>query len=183
MGRRRPRVEPRRVIFVGTEGRSDRPFVKFLQHCCDEAGLHVHLRVEPGSGGGSVAVVRAAARSLKHLGRKDIGAKLVLLDRDRVTQDEKEGHDAQAEAAEAHLEIIFQEPNLEGVLLRLHEGHEKSRRIHASHTERALRKLWPDYDKSSLTADRLRRRFTVSDVRRAAEHDPQLRRLLEILGL
>ena len=183
MGRRRALVEPRRVIFVGTEGRSDRSFVQFLQHCCDEARLHVHLHVEPGSGGGSVAVVRNAARSLKHLGRKDIGAKLVLLDLDRVTQDEKEGHAAQAEAAKAHLEIIFQEPNLEGVLLRLYEGHEKSRRIPASRTERALRKLWPDYDKSSLTADRLRQRFTVSDVRRAAAHDQQLGRLLEILEL
>ena len=152
MGRRRPRIEPRRVIFVGTEGRSDRSFVQFLQHCCEEAGLRVHLRVEPGSGGGSVAVVRNAARSLKRrFGREDIGAKLVLLDRDRVTQDEQEGHDAQAEATEAHLEIIFQEPNLEGVLLRLHEGHE-TRPLWASDTKRALRKLWPDYDKSSLTA-------------------------------
>lgn len=182
MGRRRPRVEPRRVIFVGTEGRSDRPFVQFLQRCCDEAGRHVHVRVKPGSGGGSVAVVRAAACALKRLGREDISAKLVLLDRDRVEQDEKEGHDAQAEAAKASLEIIFQEPNLEGVLLRLHEGHER-RRIRASDTKRALEKLWRDYSKSSLTADRLSRRFTVSDVRRAAEHDPQLRRLLDILGL
>lgn len=182
MGRRRPRVEPRRVIFVGTEGRSDRPFVQFLQRCCDVAGLHVHVHVKPGSGGGSVAVVRAAACALKRLGREDISAKLVLLDRDRVTQDEKEGHDARAEAAKASLEIIFQEPNLEGVLLRLHKGHER-RWIRASDTKRALEKLWPDYSKSSLTADRLSRRFTVSDVRRAAEHDSQLRRLLAILGL
>ena len=106
----------------------------------------------------------------------------MLLDRDRVTQDEKEGHDAQAEAAKAHLEIIFQEPNLEGVLLSLHEGRERQQ-TRAADTKRALRKLWPDYSKSSLTADRLSRRFTVSDVRRAAEHDSQLRRLLDILGL
>ena len=182
MGRGRPPVEPRRVIFIGTEGRSDRSFVRFLRHCCDEVGLHVHLRVEPGSGGGSVAVVRAAARSLKRLARKDISAKLVLLDRDRVTQNEKEGHDAQAEASKAHLEIIFQKPNLEGVLLRLHEGHE-SRQVQASDTKRELQKLWRDYDKSSLTAEQLSQRFTISHVRRAAEHDRQLRRLLEILGL
>ena len=182
MGSGRPPFEPRRVIFIGTEGRSDRSFVQLLRHCCDEAGLHVHVRVEPGSGGGSVAVVRAAARSLKRFGREDISAKVVLLDRDRVTRNEKEGHDAQAEAAKAHLEIIFQKPNLEGVLLRLYEGHE-SRRVQASDTKRELQKLWRDYDKSSLTAEQLSQRFTVSDVRRAAKHDRQLRRLLEILGL
>ena len=182
MGRRGPRIEPRRVIFIGTEGRSERAFVQFLQRCCDEAGLRMHLRVKSGSGGGSVAVIRDAALYLKRLGREDIGAKLVLLDRDRVVQDEREGRDARAEASKAKLEIIFQDPNLEGVLLRLREGRE-SRQIVASSVKTALRKIWPQYNKSGLTADQLRQRFTVSDVQRAARHDEQLARLLEILGL
>ena len=110
MGRRGPRIEPRRVIFIGTEGRSERAFVRFLQRCCDEAGLRMHLRVKSGSGGGSVAVIRDAARYLKRLGREDIGAKLVLLDRDRVTRDQREGRDVRAEASKAKLEIIFQDP-------------------------------------------------------------------------
>lgn len=182
MGRRGPRIEPRRVIFIGTEGRSERAFVQFLQRCCDEAGLRVHLHVKSGSGGGSVAVIRDAARYLKRLGREDIGAKLVLLDRDRVVQDEREGRDARAEASKSKLEIIFQDPNLEGVLLRLHKGRE-SRQIVASSAKIELRKMWPGYDKSSLTADRLRQRFAAADVRRTARYDEQLARLLGILGL
>lgn len=182
MGRRGPRIEPRQVIFIGTEGRSERAFVQFLQRCCEEAELRVHLPVKSGSGGGSVAVIRDAARYLKRLGREDIGAELVLLDRDRIVQDEREGRDARAEASKAKLEIIFQDPNLEGVLLRLHKGQE-SRQIVAPSAKIELRKMWLGYDKSALTADRLRQRFSSADVRRAARYDEQLARLLEILGL
>ena len=180
MGRRGPRIEPRRVICIGTEGRSERAFVRFLQRCCEEAGLHVHLRVKSGRGGGSVAVIRDAARYLKHLGKEDIGAELVLLDRDRVVQDEREGRDARAEASKAKLEIFFR--TREGVLLRLHKGQE-SRQMVASSAKIELRKMWPGYDKSALTADRLRQRFSSADVRRATRYDEQLARLLEILGL
>ena len=39
MPRRRP-VEPRRVIFIGVEGKNDQSFVRFLQFCCNGKGLH-----------------------------------------------------------------------------------------------------------------------------------------------
>lgn len=39
---RRRSVEPRRVIFIGVEGKSDQAFARFLGHCCQEAGLHLH---------------------------------------------------------------------------------------------------------------------------------------------
>ncbi len=90
--------------------------------------------------------------------------------------------DAQAVASRSKLEIIFQNPNLEGLLLRLHQGHE-SRAIAAGESMAELRKVWPEYSKSLLTADQMKPRFTVSDLRRAARYDKGLRRLLEILGL
>ena len=184
MPRRRPiPVEPRRVIFIGVEGKNDRAFARFLQFCCDGEGLHLHLNVTTGSGGDSVSVVKEAARRLtRHLDRRDISHSLVLLDRDRYAQDVQAGRDAQAVASKSKLEIIFQNPNLEGLLLRLHQGHE-SREIVAGESMAELRKVWPEYRKSSLTADQLNRRFTVSDLRRAARYDEGLRRLLEILGL
>lgn len=182
MPRRRP-VAPRRVIFIGVEGKSDQSFARFLQFCCDGEGLHLHLNVKTASGGDSVAVVREAARRLKrHPGRGDISHSLVLLDRDRHPQDVKAGRDAQAVASTAKLEIIFQNPNLEGLLLRLHRGYE-SRAIVAEDSMAELRKVWPEYSKSSLTADQLKLRFSVYDLRRAAQHDKELRRLLDVLGL
>ena len=144
MPRRRPiPVEPRRVIFIGVEGKNDRAFARFLQFCCDGEGLHLHLNVTTGSGGDSVSVVKEAARRLtRHLDRRDISHSLVLLDRDRYAQDVQAGRDAQAVASKSKLEIIFQNPNLEGLLLRLHQGHE-SREIVAGESMASFARFGP----------------------------------------
>ena len=178
---RRYRVESRRVIFIGVEGVSDRAFVRFLQNCCDEKALHLHLNTKPADGGDSVVVVEEAVRYLnRHPGRQDISARLVLLDSDRINQDKQAGRDAQSVASKEKLKLIFLHPNLEGLLLRLHEGYENRRIVNNAETE--LRKVWPEYSKQ-LTADELSRRFTLSDLQRAAQYDTELKRLLKILGL
>ena len=180
-GRRRP-VRPRHSFFIAGEGQSERPFARFLQHLCDEAGLHVHLNIKPQDGGGSVAVVEQAGRWLKrNRSRREYRARLVLLDRDRIEVEPQEGIRAQAVAARYELEIVFQDPNLEGLLVRLHKGQEQ-RKIRAPDSESELRKVWPEYQKPP-TAEQLRQRFTLDDVRRAATHDQYLRKLLEVLGL
>ncbi len=105
----------------------------------------------------------------------------MLLDRDRIEAEPREGIQARSVAARYKLEIVFQDPNLEGLLVRLHTGQEQ-RRIAASDSESELRKLWPAYQKPP-TAEQLRQRFTLDDVRRAAVHDQNLRKLLEVIGL
>ena len=175
-------VRPRRSFFIAGEGQSERPFARFLQHLCDEAGLHVHLDVKPQDGGGSVTVIEQAGRWLKrNRSRREYAVRLVLLDRDRIEAEPREGVLAQAAAARHKLEIVFQDPNLEGLLVRLHTGQEQ-RKIRASDSESELRKLWPEYQKPP-TAEQLRQRFTLDDVRRAAVHDQHLQMLLEVLGL
>ena len=180
-GRRRS-VQPRRSFFIAGEGQSERPFARFLQHLCDEIDLHVHLDIRPQDGGGSVAVIEQAGRWLKkNRSRRDYRARLVLLDRDRVTEDPQEGDKAEQAAKRYGFEIVFQAPNLEGLLVRLHEGQEQ-RKIRAAYSRSELRKLWPEYQKPP-TAEQLRQRFTLDDVRRVAAHDPHLRKLLEVIGL
>lgn len=182
MRRRVRQVEPRRIVFVGVEGESERAFVRFLARCCEEAGLHLHLDVRPGNGGDSVSVVEEARRRLeKHPARNEIGDRIVLLDRDRIRQDLEAGRDARALASRWNIELIFQEPNLEGLLLRLHRAREQ-RRVAPGDTMKELRKIWPEYRKPPA-ADQLRRRFDLSALRRAAEYDRELGRLLTILGL
>ena len=180
---RRPRsVKPRRVIFIGVEGESDRAFVRFLERCCEREGQRLHLMVKPGGGGDSVTVVEEAGRHLaRHSEKRGIRARLVLLDRDRIPQDLKAGRDAQAAASRWNLKIIFQDPNLEGLLFRLHPEREQ-RKIAAGDALTELQKVWPEYRKPP-TADQLSRRFDLSDVRRAARHDEELQKLLEVLGL
>ena len=168
--RRLRRIERRRAIYIGVEGDSDRALVGFLQWCCDEAGLHVYLYIRPGTGGDSYAIVEHARRRLeRHAGRNEFRHRLVLLDRDRVKQDRLAGRDAPALAAKAGFEIIYQEPNLEGLLVRLH-GNQEQRRVAAASAEEELRRLWPEYRKPP-TVDQLKQRFKLADVRRAAQYD------------
>ena len=180
--RRRRRVPPRTIIFIGCEGKSERAFVRFLADLCHDGGLHLHLDARPGNGGDSVFVVREARRHLeKHPDRKSIKHSFVLLDRDRIAQDVKAGRDACAVASRWKIEIMFLDPNLEGLLLRLHPGQER-RSIAPGDALKELRKVWPEYRKPP-TAAQLRQRFDLSALRRAARHDQELQRLLAILGL
>ena len=143
----------------------------------------MYLDASPCSGGDSLEVVSETARRLRrHPDRREIAARLVLLDSDRMQADQDARRDAQVEAERRGLEAVLIEPNLEGLLVRLHEGYE-ARRVPARDAEKQLRKLWSSYSKSSLTGDRLRQRFSLGDLERAARHDKELRKLLNVLGL
>lgn len=176
---RRPSVKPRRAIFIGVEGISDRAFVRFLDRCCERKGLHVHLDVKPAGGGDSVTVVEASAHYISR--RSGYSEQLVLLDNDRIEQDKKAGRNAEVVASANKFEIILLNPNLEGLLLKLHPGHER-RQVGSQDALKELKKVWPEYSKPP-TADQLDQRFGVSDLLRVAQHDEHLQRLLEILGL
>lgn len=176
---RRPSVKPRRAIFIGVEGISDRAFVRFLDRCCERKGLHVHLDVKPAGGGDSVTVVEASAHYISR--RSGYSEQLVLLDNDRIEQDKKAGRNAEVVASANKFEIILLNPNLEGLLLKLHPGHER-RQVGSQDALKELKKVWPEYSKPP-TADQLDQRFGVSDLLRVAQHDVHLQRLLEILGL
>ena len=180
---RRPgRVQRRRVVFIGVEGKSDRAFARFLGGVCEDAGLHLHLDVKPASGGDSVAVVEETGRRLRrHPDPRSISERLVLLDSDRIEADKVAGRDARFVARERGLEVVLMTPNLEGLLCRLYDGRE-THAIAPRDAERQLRALWPGYHKGSLRADQLQRRFTLTDLGRAARFDKELRRLLGVLG-
>ena len=144
--------------------------------------MHLHLNVGLGNGGDSVVVVEEAARYLnRHSERRGIKDRLVLLDSDRIRQDKQAGLDAQSVASKKNLKLIFLRPNLEGLLLRLHKGHESRKIVNNAMAE--LKKVWPQYSKKQLTADQLKQRFALSNLQRAAQYDNELKRLLEILGL
>ena len=142
----------------------------------------MHLDIRPGNGGDSLAVVEEARRYLsRHAASRQYKHALVLLDRDRIDEDRAVGRDAVALAARSGLKIIYQDPNLEGVLLRLHVGNEQ-RTVDATRAETELRRAWPEYRKPP-TVEQLKRRFTLSDVQRAARYDQELQKFLVLLSL
>jgi len=182
MKRRLPTFKPRRPVFVAVEGKSEQAFVKFLQHLCDEHGRSLSLICAKGSGGDTVTIVREAHRSLKRRrGRIQFKDRLVLLDQDRVDADLQAGLDAKAIASELGFEIIYQTPDLEGLLIRFHPGSEQKSVARGTEGER-LRRLWREYSKPP-TAHQLIRKFELDDLRRAARYDEELKRLLDVIGL
>lgn len=165
---------------MAVEGPSDEAFVKFLQGCCERAGVHVHLSASVAQGGDSLAVVEHAARQVaRSSARSQFAARLVLLDADRTERDRQARRDATAAARRAGLQIVYVQPNLEGLLLRLHPGHER-RRVVARDAMSELRRLWDGYRKPP-TAVQLKRRFALKDLTRAARHDGELQKLLQVV--
>ena len=181
MRRRRP-VEPRRVVFIGVEGESERAFIRFVERCCRDEGLHLSVSIKLTRGGDSVSVVDEAGRHLaRREGTREIENRLVLLDKDRIEEDQKAGRDARAAAAKWDLQLIFQHPLHEGLLLRAASG-TRAAQGQGTGALKELRRVWPDYRKP-VTANDLTRRFSLSDLRQAARYDAELRRLLAVLGL
>ena len=170
------------MVFVGGEGPSERAFLRFLQQCCNEAELNVHLKSWEGSGGDSLSVVRDMSRYLRRQQfTPEVETKLVLLDEDRIDEDNRNGRDARSFARQSGIGIVLQTPNLEGVLLRLHRNNEQ-RVVTAHEAERELKRVWQSYKKPPSSSE-LSKRFSVADLRRAARYDPELRRLLITIGL
>ena len=175
-GRRIPR---RRRIFVGAEGESERAFAAWLQRLCDAEVRRLHLEIFVAGGGDGVSVAERCAKAIRK--NKPHDKRLVLLDSDRLAEDRRKGRDPAPVAAGAGIELVLLEPNLEGLILRLHEGWE-TRKPAPGSVESDLKKLWLGYRKPP-SADDLESRFGVDDLRRAARYDEYLRTLLKALEL
>lgn len=181
MARRRT-VPKRRRIFIGAEGESERSLAKWLSDLCEKVDLHVHLDIRVCGGGDGFRVVEYSVEQYRQ--RKAHGpytAALVLLDADRIEGDRLRGRDPLTALGNEKLNLIYLKPNMEGLLCRLHRGHE-SRFESAPEVKRLIKQLWPEYAKPT-SAEVLLRRFESSDLRRVARHDADLRRTLELLGL
>ena len=176
-------IKNRRRIFVGVEGKSEKSFVAWIQNLCDEAELRVHLDIWVAGGGDTKNILNLSIKRMNRL-KEDKGnfdAALILIDHDRLENDLATDQDLAALIKSKDIEIIWQKPNLEGVLFRLHEGNE-NRIVTATDAKGKLIKLWPDYSKKVTVVD-IEKRFSVHDLKRAPKFDKQLQNIVSILNL
>lgn len=180
-------TRPQRVrIFFAFEGESERAFGAWLKELCDEHHLNVHLdRPRRMSGGDPLDLVQ---RALKARQRSKEGAGLghrqscLLIDTDRLDDGSVRSREAIALAEKKNLVLIRQRPCFEAVLLRLHEGCENKVPANTKKAVHNLQQVWPDYQKPP-TRQQLAGRFTFAHLRRLAAVEPEIARLLAILGL
>ncbi len=180
---RRPRPDRAQLTryFVGTEGLGERALVRWIESLCVDAGHKIFFDVPGiGPGGGStLTVVQRTLTNRNHSRRGPYARTLVFLDEDRRTFD---GPAAEVLARRERMHLVWQTPNIEGLLLRLFPGQE-SRQPPADQTSRELIRYWPNYKKNEIAATDLKERFTLSDLHRAARFDNSLSMLLRELGL
>ena len=172
----------RRRFFVACEGESEESFIKWISGLAEARNLNLHLHPVNLEGGGFRKMLEQAvmreARERKQNG--PFRGRFLLLDADRVADDPWSIEKLRTEAGQNGFTTILQQPNFEGVLLRMHEGCERDFLCKAA-TESRLKSRWPHYRKA-MDALELARKFNLEDLLRAGRADPFLAELLKRLG-
>jgi hypothetical protein len=185
MSRGRPSLSPRVPIFVGCEGESERSYVRLLTTLIMQQQLLVHLDAVVLGGGDPCAIVERAVQRLDERKRKrgsQYHANFVLLDADRLGQSADRDARLVVLANNAGLQLVWQSPCHEGLLLRHIENCVTLRPPTSALAEAQLCQRWPEYEKA-LTATQIANRIDLAAVRRAATVEPDLKRFLQSIGL
>ncbi len=175
------RYSVRTRFFVAVEGESERSFLTWLQSLPD-LRLRIHLDSCVLGGGGYKSMLNNAIREHERR-RRALGSfknRCLIVDSDRATQGDWPIDQLKREAAKAKFIACVQNPNHEGLLLRMLPGMERESSDAAS-AEAKLRSRWPVYKKPA-SANELGRQFCRDDLLRAASLDKDLRTFLELIG-
>jgi hypothetical protein len=176
-------IPQRKRIFIASEGESEQSFVKWLQQLSDQQELHIHLDCQTLEGGGYKTMLERSVRERKRKERYRAKFSILLVDSDRAER----GDDGwtlsrlEQQASNQNIKICVQNPNLEGILLRMLPNNERLQPIGAkAHSQ--LCQAWPDYQKP-VDARTLAAKFCLDDLLRVAKVDAQLCWLLTTIGL
>lgn len=169
-------------FFFSVEGEGEQSVVKWLQELSDQNGLHVHLDCEVLKGGGYKTMLEGAIRYRKRKERQKAKSSILLVDGDRAERDDAWSiTQLKLEASRHKIAVYVQNPNLEGLLLRLMPGKE-SLQPDRSNVQALLRSAWPAYKKPA-DARTLAGKFKLADLLRVAKMDSELCWLLTTIGL
>lgn len=183
MSRRRPRIRPRRPIFLGCEGLSELGYGALLDRLAREVAtvhLHIHSEILQPGAGDPLALVQRGIERIANIEKRRVPfvVKAVLLDRGSAQKNAAAARYARQNGIH---HVIWQEPDHEGFLLRHLPGcHD--RRPPRGASLAAIQQEWPGYEKG-MSAQALARRIDLDRVRAACAVEPDLRPFLQRLGL
>lgn len=173
----------REKIYLPVEGESEQSLVKLLQQFCDQKNAHKHLDCQVLKGGGYKTMLKKAVHEQKKHNRKRAKKSILFVDGDRADfNDDSWTIDIlRQKALKDNINVYVQNPNLEGVFLRILLG-KKQKLPKNSNIKAQLLAIWPTY-KKPVDATTLARKFTLKDFLYIAESDKELRYLLDQIGL
>jgi hypothetical protein len=178
MSKRRQIIPQRTPVFLGCEGESEQAYGQLLNDLLRIAGRPVHIEVvtlNPGAGD-PLARLRRAEQEItrRQQRRSEFRIKAILMDSDQIANDRPRYQAAEQLARALGIQIIWQEPCHEAVLLRHLQGCTQHRPPRQRDAEIALKRAWPDYDKP-MTKSQLSRRIARDAIERVAAVEPSLR--------
>jgi hypothetical protein len=157
-----------------------------LSRIADEHGLHLAPQIvllRPG-GGDPLALVQLAIAKIREDERKrgSFSIKAVLLDQDKLGQTPERDQVLYVEAARSNLQLIWQGPCHEALLLRHLPGCQNLRPATTLLAQQELMRRWPEYRKP-MSAIRLASRIGFDEVTAACGAEPSLCDFLRQCGL
>jgi hypothetical protein len=184
--RRRHRIRPLRLrIFFGCEGESEQSYGTMLHKLIEDQGrLHIDaIPLQPG-GGDPLAIVERALLLIQRRER-EYGARYahraVLLDHDKIDNCPSRDQQIQAHIVAGKIQLIWQYPCHEALLLRHIPGCHALRPLLPADAFQKLLSYWPDYRKGVPTAY-LQQRLSIDDLRRACTVESELSAFLNTIG-
>jgi hypothetical protein len=176
----------RTLYFVGCEGDSEQAYLALLNKLAEERGLYIGIhgdRLNPGAGD-PLELVKKAIQRLEDRRRRSTKYRYtaVFLDADTREQHSERARQALLMARDADIQLVWQTPNPEAVLLRNLDGCQDLR-PDATQSLAELKKRWPEYDKSGISAHRLSLRIGYQQVVQAANVEHELGTFLRRIGL
>jgi len=186
MRRRHATIPPRRRVFLGCEGESEQGYGALLSRIADEHGLHLAPQIvllRPG-GGDPLALVQLAVAKIREDERKrgSFSIKAVLLDQDKLGQTPERDRLLYEEATQSNLQLIWQGPCHEALLLRHLPGCQNLRPATTLLAQQELMRRWPEYRKP-MSAMRLASRIGFDELIAACGVEPSLCDFLRQCGL
>jgi hypothetical protein len=134
--------------------------------------------------GDPLALVERAVERLAHKRRRGAVYRhaVVFLDVDRAGEAPERAQRARSLAQEQRMLLVWQRPNLEGMLLRHLNGCQHLQPP-AAQSLVELQRRWPEYDKSGISAEKLARRIGYPEILQATAVEQELGEFLHLVRL